>query len=123
MLIANEWKDYELIVTSNGEKLERWGKYKLLRPDPQIIWNNGNLSKKYNDIDAVYHRSNTGGGNWENIKKVSPFWQISYKNLTFNISQVFPIINIAIFIFSEFGQYLIYFLISYFRFKNFHLMS
>ena len=88
MLIANEWKDYELIATSNGEKLERWGKYKLLRPDPQIIWNNGKLSKKYNDIDAVYHRSNTGGGNWENLKKVSPFWQINYKNLTFNIKQM-----------------------------------
>ena len=88
MLIANEWKDYELIATSNGEKLERWGKYKLLRPDPQIIWNNGNLSKKNNDIDAIYHRSNTGGGNWENLKKVSPFWQISYKNLTFNIKQM-----------------------------------
>ncbi|MBR4672216.1 MAG: class I SAM-dependent methyltransferase [Bacilli bacterium] len=88
MLISEDWKDYELIATSNGEKLERWGKYKLLRPDPQIIWNNGNLIKKYNDIDAVYHRSNTGGGNWENLKKIEPFWQISYKNLTFNIKQM-----------------------------------
>ena len=88
MLISEDWKDYELIATSNGEKLERWGKYKLLRPDPQIIWNNGNLIKKYNDIDAVYHRSNTGGGNWENLRKIEPFWQISYKNLTFNIKQM-----------------------------------
>ena len=88
MLISEDWKDYELIATSNGEKLERWGKYKLLRPDPQIIWNNGNLIKRYNDIDAVYHRSNTGGGNWENLKKIEPFWQISYKNLTFNIKQM-----------------------------------
>ena len=88
MLISEDWKDYELIATSNGEKLERWGKYKLLRPDPHIIWNNGNLIKKYNDIDAVYHRSNTGGGNWENLKKIEPFWQISYKNLTFNIKQM-----------------------------------
>ncbi len=88
MLISNEWKDYELIATSNGEKLERWGKYKLLRPDPQIIWNNGNLSKKYNDIDAIYHRSNTGGGSWENLRKIEPFWQVKYKDLTFNIKQM-----------------------------------
>ena len=88
MLIANDWKDYELIATSNGEKLERWGKYKLLRPDPQIIWDNGNLLKQFKDIDSVYHRSNTGGGNWENLKKVPPYWQINYKNLTFNIKQM-----------------------------------
>ena len=88
MLVNENWKEYELIATSNGEKLERWGNYKLLRPDPQIIWDNGNLSKKYKDIDAIYHRSNTGGGNWENLKKVSPFWQIKYKDITFNIKQM-----------------------------------
>ena len=88
MLINTEWKDYELIETSRGEKLEKWGPYTLLRPDPQIIWDKGNLSKKYKDIDAVYHRSNTGGGAWENLKKVPPYWQIKYKDITFNIKQM-----------------------------------
>jgi 23S rRNA (cytosine1962-C5)-methyltransferase len=88
MLIAKDFKDYELIETSNGEKLERWGKYYLLRPDPQIIWDKGRLSKKYNNIDAVYHRSSTGGGAWENIKKVPPYWTIEYKDLKFNIKQM-----------------------------------
>ncbi len=88
MLIAKDWKDYELIDTSNGEKLERWGNYVLLRPDPQIIWENGKLLKKYNNIDAVYHRSNTGGGAWENIKNIPPFWEVKYKNLKFNVKQM-----------------------------------
>ena len=88
MLISNEWKDYELIDTSAGEKYERWGKYYLLRPDPEIIWDKGSLSKKYNNIDAIYHRSNTGGGAWENIKRIDPFWTIKYKNLSFNIKQM-----------------------------------
>ena len=88
MLIANEWKDYELIDTSNGEKLERWGSYILLRPDPQIIWDNGKLIDNYKNIDAVYYRSNTGGGSWKNIKKVPPFWQIKYKDLKFNVKQM-----------------------------------
>ncbi len=88
MLIANEWKDYELIDCSNGEKLERWGNIYLLRPDPQIIWDNGNLLEKYNNINAHYHRSNKGGGYWENLKKTCEVWQINYKDLTFNIKQM-----------------------------------
>ena len=60
MLLCDNWKDYELIDCSNGEKLERWGNVYLLRPDPQIIWNNGNLLKKYDNINAHYHRSNKG---------------------------------------------------------------
>ena len=89
MLLANDWKDYEIIDASCGEKLERWGKYYLLRPDPQIIWNNGNLSEKYKDkIDAIYHRSNKGGGYWENIKNIPPRWKVEYKNLVFNIKQM-----------------------------------
>ena len=87
MLIANEWKDYEIIDASNGEKLERWDKTYLLRPDPEIIWDNPDLS--HNDlIDAHYHRSNKGGGYWENIKNVPSSWQISYKDLKFNIKQM-----------------------------------
>ena len=88
MLIANDWKDYELIDCSNGMKLERWKDVYLLRPDPQIIWDNGDLLKKYNNIGAVYHRSNKGGGAWENLKKVPEKWTINYKNLNFNIKQM-----------------------------------
>ena len=88
MLIANEWNDYELIDCSNGEKLERWKDIYLLRPDPQIIWDSGELLKKYNNINAHYHRSNKGGGYWENLKKTSEVWQVKYKDLTFNIKQM-----------------------------------
>lgn len=89
MLLAGEWKDYELIDASNGQKLERWKDIYLLRPDPQIVWNNGNLLEKYNSIiDAVYHRSNKGGGNWENLKNIPSSWSVDYKNLTFNIKQM-----------------------------------
>ena len=88
MLLCENWKDYELIDCSNGEKLERWGNIYLLRPDPQIIWDNGDLLKKYNNINAVYHRSNKGGGHWENLKKTPEYWKINYNNLTFNIKQM-----------------------------------
>jgi len=88
MKIANEWKDYEIIDTSCGEKLERWGDVVLLRPDPQIIWNFGSLSKKYSSIDAIYHRSNKGGGYWENKKAVPSSWHVHYKDLTFCIKQM-----------------------------------
>ena len=87
MELANSWKDYELIDCSNGEKLERWGNFILLRPDPQIIWDNGVLRDKY-EVNSHYHRSNKGGGYWENIKKIPSSWQISYRNLTFNIKQM-----------------------------------
>ena len=62
MNISSDWKDYEIIDASNGMKYERWGNVYLLRPDPQIIWNNGDLKDKYNNIDAIYYRSNKGGG-------------------------------------------------------------
>ncbi len=89
MDLARNWKDYEIIDASNGQKLERWKNIYLLRPDPQIIWDNGNLEKKYKGmIDAVYHRSKSGGGYWENIKNVKPRWTVNYKNLTFNIKQM-----------------------------------
>lgn len=89
MEFTKDWQDYEIIDASRGEKLERWGNIYLLRPDPQIIWDNGNLSQKYKGkIDAIYHRSNKGGGHWENLKKFNPVWQVKYKNLTFNIKQM-----------------------------------
>ena len=71
MNLSNDWKDYELIDASCGEKYERWGNIYLLRPDPQVVWDNGNLREKYHGkIDAVYHRSNKGGGHWENLRNV-----------------------------------------------------
>lgn len=89
MLISNRWKDYECIDASLGMKYERWGDIFLLRPDPQIIWNNGNLEEKYRGkIDAIYHRSNKGGGSWENLKDVPASWTIRYDNLFFHIKQM-----------------------------------
>lgn len=85
MLVSN-WKDYKIIKASNGEKLEIWNNIKLLRPDPIVMWNTGKISKS--ECDAVYYRSNTGGGYWENIKNIPAFWQIKYNDLTFNIKQM-----------------------------------
>ncbi len=88
MWIADEWKDYEIIDSSKGMKLERWKDIYLLRPDPQVIWDNGDLLKKYSNIHAIYYRSNKGGGHWENLKQTPSTWQIHYKDLTFNIKQM-----------------------------------
>lgn len=88
MKLANSWEDYEIIDASNGMKLERWSNVVLLRPDPQIIWDNGDLKEKYNNINAVYYRSNKGGGHWENLKKTPSNWQVKYNGLTFNIKQM-----------------------------------
>lgn len=88
MDLAKDWKEFEVIDASNGEKLERWNNVFLLRPDPQIVWNNGHLINKYNFIHAYYHRNSKGGGYWENIKKTPSRWQVTYKELTFNIKQM-----------------------------------
>lgn len=85
MNIAKEWKDYEIIDMANGEKLERWGNFKLIRPDPQIIWKNKSFPNEWQSANARYVRSNTGGGGWEYKKRLPESWQIKYKNLTFNI--------------------------------------
>lgn len=80
------WKDYRLIDTSNGEKLEYWGDYLLRRPDPQAIWTGCENTPLWNKADAVYHRSKSGGGNWEfKNKKLPERWTVKYKELTFNI--------------------------------------
>ena len=86
MTLSNEWKDYEIIDASNGMKLERWKDIILLRPDPQVIWDNGDLEN--NDINAIYYRSNKGGGHWENLKATPSTWQVNYKDLVFNIKQM-----------------------------------
>ena len=89
MLLADKWKDYELIDASLGQKLERWGNVYLLRPDPQIVWDNGYLLEKYHrEISAVYYRSNKGGGHWENLRNTPSSWVIKYNDLTFNIKQM-----------------------------------
>jgi len=88
MNLTTTWKDYEILDASCGQKLEKWGNIILLRPDPQIIWDNGDLSCKYENIDAIYHRSNKGGGYWENKKNVPSSWKIKYKDLTFLIKQM-----------------------------------
>lgn len=85
MWLADGWKDYEVIDCSGGEKLERWGKYVLLRPDPQVIWNTPKKDKNWKKINAHYHRSKKGGGEWE-FFDLPKQWKISYKNLTFNLS-------------------------------------
>ncbi len=83
MRISNEWSDYECIDAGNGEKLERWGKYILRRPDPQAIWY---TDKNWSNLDGFYHRSKKGGGSWEFFTKLPDYWTVSYKNLTFKVS-------------------------------------
>ena len=79
MWIANNWKDYEVIDTSDGEKLERWGKYNLLRPDPQVIWSTNKKNPAWKKLNGHYHRSNKGGGEWEFFDLPNE-WMISYVN-------------------------------------------
>ena len=88
MRIADKWNDYEILDMANGEKLEKWGNYILERPDPQIVWQDKSFEDKWKKVDAIYHRSNKGGGYWENINNVKPYWQVKYKDLTFNIKQM-----------------------------------
>ena len=85
MELANNWKDYEILDMANGEKLERWGNITLVRPDPQIIWNNKSFPNKWKTANAKYNRSKTGGGSWEYNTNLPKAWQIKYKNLVFNI--------------------------------------
>ena len=85
MRYSSKLKDYELLDMANGEKLERWGDYILIRPDPQIIWNKKTNPKLWNNAHARYIRSNKGGGHWEILKKLPDSWKIKYDKLTFNI--------------------------------------
>ncbi len=84
MWIADGWKDYEVIDTSSGEKLERWGDYILVRPDPQVIWNTEKKNYGWKKFNGHYHRSNKGGGEWE-FRNLPEEWSIHYKELTFNL--------------------------------------
>lgn len=84
MWLADRWKDYEVLDTSNGEKLERWGKYILVRPDPQVIWNTKRKRKEWKKPNACYHRSREGGGQWE-FFDLPKQWELHYNNLTFHL--------------------------------------
>ena len=82
MWIADGWKDYELLDCGGGEKLERWGRQILVRPDPQAIWAADRTNPLWRTADARYSRSSTGGGHWDR-KQVPESWSIRYGELTF----------------------------------------
>ncbi len=82
MWTAQHWTDYKVLDASSGEKLERWGKYVLVRPDPQVIWKTPKEKSGWTQYNARYHRSSSGGGSWE-IRKLPEQWMISYGNLRF----------------------------------------
>ena len=84
MWISDGWRDFEVVDCSKGEKLERWGKYYLVRPDPQAIWDTPRTDPRWNDRNARYSRSSTGGGSWEK-GNLPCSWQINYGELTFNV--------------------------------------
>ncbi|MCX4286367.1 MAG: class I SAM-dependent methyltransferase [Clostridia bacterium] len=83
MKINAEWKDYEILATGDGEKLERWKDVTLLRPDPQVIWHAAAPLARVKKPDARYIRSSTGGGRWEFSRKLPESWNVSWRNLTF----------------------------------------
>ncbi len=85
MLLAKDWKDFELLDISAGDKLERWGDFVLQRPDPQVIWPEKGNAKLWEKADAIYHRSESGGGKWEFKKQLPDKWTVAYKNLKFYV--------------------------------------
>lgn len=85
MNYTKDWKDYEIIASGDGEKLERWGDVILLRPDPQVIWHADFPLKNYKGLCGHYHRSETGGGAWENKGGMKEEWTVEYKNLKFSL--------------------------------------
>lgn len=85
MKIAPDWKEYKVIATGDGEKLEKWGNITLLRPDPQVIWHAKTPLASYKDVDAVYERSRTGGGMWKFKHNVPSEFTLSWRDLTFSL--------------------------------------
>ncbi|MDR0948353.1 MAG: class I SAM-dependent methyltransferase, partial [Lachnospiraceae bacterium] len=84
MWIADQWKEYQIIDTSNGEKVEQWGPYRLIRPDPQVIWDSHKKHEAWTKPNAQYHRSEKGGGEWE-FFDLPDEWSITYGKLTFRL--------------------------------------
>ncbi len=85
MRVATGWKDYELLDCADGERLERWGDYILIRPDPQIIWSSDKKQKQWRQANARYHRSSAGGGKWEQCSALPESWTIGYRENRFRI--------------------------------------
>ena len=85
MLIADNWAEYRILDSGDGEKIENWNGYTLRRPDPQVIWPWRISENAREDVHGYYHRSKSGGGEWEYRKNTPPYWKISYKDLTFRI--------------------------------------
>ncbi len=85
MRVVTDFDDYELIDASDGERLERWKDIILIRPDPQVMWHGDRKNPLWRNAHAKYHRSNSGGGHWEMLKKVPSVWNVSFKDLTFRL--------------------------------------
>lgn len=85
MRYTDDFLDYELIDADNGERLERWGDIILIRPDPQIMWSGARRDKRWHNAHAIYHRTSSGGGYWENLKNTPDVWSINYNDLTFRL--------------------------------------
>lgn len=89
MRYTDKWKDYTLLDASSGERLEKWGDQILIRPDPQVIWKTKKEDPRWKQCDAIYHRSNKGGGHWEKVNKNIPdSWNISYGDLKFGVKMM-----------------------------------
>ncbi len=85
MRFVDDFKDFELIDATAGERLERWGDVLLIRPDPTVMWDLPKKDRRWFNADAIYHRSNSGGGYWETLKKVPDVWSVKYNNLEFRL--------------------------------------
>ncbi len=85
MRVVSGFDDYELIDASDGERLERWKDIILIRPDPQVMWHGERKNQLWHNAHAKYHRSNSGGGHWEMLKKVPNVWNVCFKDLTFRL--------------------------------------
>ena len=85
MRVSSQWKDYTLLDCSDGERLDRWGKVTLVRPDPQVIWKTPKTHPLWKKADAVYHRSQSGGGHWEMRAQLPDRWTVEYKDLRFHV--------------------------------------
>lgn len=85
MRVVTDFQDFELIDASDGERLERWKDIILIRPDPQVMWHGDRKNPLWKNANAIYHRSNSGGGYWEMLKTVPKVWNVNYKDLTFRL--------------------------------------
>lgn len=86
MRLADNWKEYQLLDATDGNRLERWGETVLVRPDPQVVWHFDEKSPLWKKADAVYHRSGSGGGQWEKKRKMADEWRLRYGDLTLKVS-------------------------------------